>query len=178
MLPYSLAIENLSQLWLGVLSYLIQLLFPFLPETRLYPFKASLLRLRGFQIGKNVRVTSSVKIKLKDLSVGDNTFIGYETLIAGGDALIRIGRNVDIGPRSVIVSGTHEIGDSAHRAAKGKSQDILIGDGTWVGTNSTILGGVRVGQGCVIAAGSVVRGDIDDNSLIAGVPAKVIRKLR
>jgi acetyltransferase-like isoleucine patch superfamily enzyme len=79
-----------------MLSYIIQVLFSLLPDTRFYRFKAFLLRLRGFQIGENVRVVSSVKIKLKNLSVGDNTFIGHETLITGGDALVQIGKNVDI----------------------------------------------------------------------------------
>jgi acetyltransferase-like isoleucine patch superfamily enzyme len=160
-----------------MLSYIIQFLFSILPDTRLYRFKAFLLRLRGFQIGNNVRVVSSVKIKLKHLSVGDNTFIGHETLIIGGDVLVQIGQNVDIAPRCVIVTGTHEIGDSTHRAGKGKSLNIIIGDGTWIGANSTILGGVCIGQGCIIAAGSLVCENIDNNCLVAGVPAKVIRKL-
>jgi acetyltransferase-like isoleucine patch superfamily enzyme len=160
-----------------MLSYLIQLLFPFLPETRLYPFKSFLLRLRGFRIGNNVRVVSSVIIRLKFLSIGNDSFIGHDTLIAGGDALVKIGQNVDIAPRCVIVTGTHEIGDSTHRAGKGMSQSISIGDGTWIGANSTILGGVCIGQGCVIAAGSLVRENIDSNCLVAGNPAQVIRKL-
>jgi maltose O-acetyltransferase len=118
-----------------------------------------------------------VKIKLKKLSVDDNTFIGHETLIEGGDALVKIGKNIDIAPRCTIITGTHEIGDSTHRAGRGKSERIIIGDGTWVGANSTILGGVCIGQGCVIAAGSLIHENIDDNRLVAGVPAKTIRKL-
>jgi maltose O-acetyltransferase len=158
-----------------MLSYIIQLLFDVLPDSRCFRFKAFLLRLRGFQIGNNVKVVSSVKLKLQHLSVGDNTYINYETLIAGSD--VSIGRNVAIAPRCVIVTGTHEIGDSTNRAGEGKTQSITIGDGTWIGTNSTILGGVRIGHGCVVAAGSLVRESIDDNCLVAGVPAKVIRRL-
>jgi len=116
-------------------------------------------------------------MRLKLLSIGNNSFVGHDTLIAGGDALVRIGQNVDIAPRCVIVAGTHEIGDSTHRAGKGMSQGISIGDGTWIGANSTILGGVCIGQGCVIAAGSLVREDIDSNCLVAGNPAQVIRNL-
>jgi acetyltransferase-like isoleucine patch superfamily enzyme len=160
-----------------MLSYLVQLLFSVLPDTRLYQFKALLLRLRGFRIGNNVRVVSSVQIKLKHFTVGDNTFIGHSTLIIGGDASVKVGGNVDIAPRCVIVTGTHEIGDSTHRAGRGKSERIIIGDGTWIGAHSTILGGVCIGQGCVIAAGSLVREDIDDDCLAAGIPAQVIRKL-
>jgi len=148
-----------------------------LPDTRFYPFKAFLLRLRGFKIGNNVRVVSSVKIKLKNLSLGDNTFISHKTFIGGGDVLVRIGKNVDIGPKCSIITGTHELGPSTKRAGEGKSLDIIIEDGTWIGTNVTILGGVTIGAGCVIAAGSLVRRNIDCNCLVAGIPAKVIRKL-
>jgi maltose O-acetyltransferase len=158
-------------------SFIIQFLFSLLPDTRFFRLKAFLLRLRGFQVGENVRVVSSAKLKLKYLSLGNNTYISHDTLIQGGDVAVRIGKNVDIAPRCVIVSGTHEIGDSIHRAGKGKSERIVIGDGTWVGAHSTILGGVRIGRGCIIAAGSLVREDVEDDCLVAGVPAKVIRKL-
>lgn len=161
----------------SVVSFLVQLLFSLLPDTRLYGFKAFLLRLRGFDIGTNVRVVSSVKIKLRSLSIGDNSFIGHETLIIGGNAFVQIGRNVDIAPRCLIITGTHKIGGTVHRAGEGESCDIIIGDGTWIGAHSTILGGVHIGRGCVIGAGSLVREDVEDNSLVAGVPAKFIRKL-
>lgn len=161
----------------SVVSYIIQFLFSLLPDTRFFRFKAILLRLRGFEIGANVRVVSSAKIKLRRLSIGDNSWIGHETLIEGGDALVYIGKNVDIAPRCVIITGTHKIGDKTHRAGEGESHDIIIGDGTWVGAHSTILGGIQIGQGCVIGAGSLVRENVEDNSLVAGVPAKLIRRL-
>lgn len=111
------------------------------------------------------------------MSIGDNTFIGDDTLVTGGDVLIRIGRNVGIGPRCLIVNGTHEIGDSTQRTGKGYSESIEIGDGSMICAHSTILGGVSIGRGCVVAAGSLVRKDIDDNCMVAGVPAQVIREL-
>lgn len=160
-----------------MISYLLQFIFSILPDSRFYPLKTYLLRMRGYEIGNNVRVISSVKFKLKKLSIGDNTFISYETLIEGGDAWVVIGKNVDIAPRCVIISGSHEIGDTFHRAGKGFSKDIQIGDGTWIGANSTILGGVTIGKGCLIAAGSLVREDVEDNTMVAGVPARMMRKL-
>jgi len=168
---------NITKVYRQVLSYVSQLTFCILPDTRLYGLKTFLLRIRGFDIGRNVRVVSSVKLKLKMLSVGDNSFIGHDTLIEGGNAYVRIGKNVDIAPRCVIVTGTHEIGVSKHRAGIGKSEDVMIGDGTWIGAHSTILGGTSIGQGCIIGAGSLVHGNIDDNCLVAGVPAKFIRGL-
>jgi acetyltransferase-like isoleucine patch superfamily enzyme len=158
-------------------SYLIQLLFSLLPDTRGFRFKAWLLRRRGFQIGYSVKVASSAKFKLKCLSVGDNTYINCETFIGGGDATVQIGRDVDIAPRCMIVTGTHRLGEASHRAGKGVSRDIVIGDGTWIGANSTILGGVHIGQGCVIAAGSVVRENLEDNCLFISLPKRVKRQL-
>jgi maltose O-acetyltransferase len=160
-----------------MLSYIIQLLFLFIPDTRFYRLKSYLLRLRGFQIANNVRVVSSVKMKLKYLSIGENSFIGHETLITGGDALVQIGKNVDIGPRCLIVTGTHEIGESYHRAGKGKSLPIVIRNGTWVGASTTILGNCCIGKGCVIAAGSLIRDNFGDDLLIGGVPGRIIRNL-
>ena len=164
-----------------MLSYLIQLLFQFLPETRLFGLKRYLLRLRGYDIGENVRITSSSTFLLKYLAIGRNTWIGHETLIAGGDAWIKIGQNVDIGPRCVIINGTHRIHDGIdlkRRSGEGKSLEIVIGDGSWIGANSTILGGASIGRGSLIGAGSLIleNQNIEDNCLFAGVPAKFIKR--
>ena len=53
---------------------------------------------------------------------------------------------------------------------------IVIGDNCWIGAKVTILDGVRIGNSCVIAAGAVVKGEFPDHCVIAGVPARVIRK--
>ena len=160
-----------------MLSYMIQCIFALLPDTRLFRAKAVLLRLRGFEIGSDVSVVSSAKFKLKNLSIGDGSFIGHETLIAGGDAWVKIGKNVDIAPRCLIVTGTHAIGGPARRAGEGISLEIVIGSGTWIGAHCTIIGGVTIGSGCIIAAGSLVNKDMDDDQLIAGIPAKEVRDL-
>lgn len=74
---------------------------------------------------------------------------------------------------------SHNIGGSSARATFENEyyKDIEIGTGTWIGANSTILPGVRIGEGCVIAAGSMVNKDVPDNCLVGGVPAKIIKKL-
>ncbi|RAX43840.1 hypothetical protein DQ354_18685 [Arthrobacter sp. AQ5-06] len=82
-----------------------------------------------------------------------------------------------IGPFVRLVTDSHELGPSAKRGGANKWPPIVIGDGTWIGASVTVLGGVTIGKGCVIAAGAVVVHDIPDNSLAGGVPAKVIKKL-
>ncbi|MDD5580245.1 MAG: hypothetical protein PHY16_13310 [Methylobacter sp.] len=93
------------------------------------------------------------------------------------DALILIGERCDIGPAVEFVTGSHIIGASARRAGHGTAKSIVINDGCWIGTGSRILGGVNIGSGVVVAAGSVVIRDVPANVLVAGVPAVVKRKL-
>jgi maltose O-acetyltransferase len=92
-------------------------------------------------------------------------------------AAITVGERCDIGAGVAFIPGGHAIGGSHRRAGAGFAKPIEIGDGTWIGAHSVILGGVRVGSGCIVAAGSVVTRDIPDNSLAAGVPAVVKRPL-
>ena len=57
------------------------------------------------------------------------------------------------------------------------AKPIVIGDNCWLASNVTVCGGVKIGEGCVIGAGSVVTRDIPENSLAAGNPCRVIRKI-
>jgi maltose O-acetyltransferase len=93
------------------------------------------------------------------------------------DAKVIIGSKCDIGPDVTFVVGSHLIGNSQRRAGAGTAKSIIIGDGTWIGARVTVLEGVTIGNGCVIAAGSVVHQDIEDNCLAAGIPAKIKRRL-
>ena len=69
-------------------------------------------------------------------------------------------------------------GGANQRAGMYCNKDIEIGDGTWICANVTILPGVKIGKGCVIAAGSVVNKDCEDNCMYGGVPAKLIKRLQ
>ena len=88
-----------------------------------------------------------------------------------------IGNSVLIGPYVRLVSDTHEIGDAKKRAAKNMWLPIEIGDGTWIGAGATVLGGVTIGSGCIVAAGAVVVKDVPPNTVVGGVPARIIRTL-
>lgn len=155
------------------------LLSLFLPPTRAYPLKRFFLRLSGIGADKGVRVVSSARFYLTGaLRIGEDTFIGHDVLIAGGNAPIDIGKRCDIAPRVLIVNGSHKIDANGLRVAgEGFSSAIVIGDGCWIGAGAVILGGTVLGENCVVAAGAVVKGSFPDKTLIGGVPAREIRAL-
>ena len=146
-----------------------------LPLTRAYPLKRVLLGMAGLSVDRNVRVVSTARFITPFVDIGENTFISYECLIiAAHGSRIRIGKNVDIGPRVTITTGNHHIGGPEQRAGAGYVRDVEIGDGAWVGSNSVILGGMKIGKGSVIAAGSVVTRSVPDNVMGAGNPLRIL----
>ena len=109
-----------------------------------------------------------------DLHIKSGTWLSPKTIFYTSNlAKIEIGKNCDIGPGVKFISGSHNIGTSERRAGSGFAKDIKVGDGVWIGGYSIILSGVNIGDGCVIAAGSIVTKDVHSNTLVAGVPAKV-----
>jgi acetyltransferase-like isoleucine patch superfamily enzyme len=76
-----------------------------------------------------------------------------------------------------MLTGTHDFHDPQNRVGKMEGRPITICDGVWLGARSTILPGVTVGGGAVVGAGAVVTKDVPANTVVAGVPAKVIRCL-
>lgn len=154
-------------------------LFGLIPPTRGFLIKRALLRWCGATIGSNVRIVSSARFQMTGrLVVGDDTWIGHEVLVIGGDADVNIGVKVDIGPRTTIVTGSHELLAASGRAAGyGFSSPVTIHDGVWLGAASTILGGVTVGRCSMVAAGALVNCDVSPSAVVGGVPARVLRSL-
>ena len=91
---------------------------------------------------------------------------------------IRIGRSVLIGPGVVLACAGHPIHPEQRcSSALETSEPITIEDGVWIGANSTVCGGVTIGEGSAIGAGSVVTSDIPKGVIAAGVPCKVLREI-
>ena len=93
------------------------------------------------------------------------------------NAPVRIGNNVLIGPGVCVCTATHDINPDKRKQGGSHALPITIEDDCWIGANVTILPGVRIGSGTVIAAGAVVSRNIAGGVLAGGVPAKVIRRL-
>lgn len=110
------------------------------------------------------------------LRVGDHSNIGPLAYI-GCSGFIEIGSGVMMGPRVSLMAETHKF-DDASRPMKQQGVErsfIRIEDDVWIGVNATVLSGVTVGRGSIIAAGAVVTKDVAPYSVVAGIPAKVIR---
>lgn len=110
------------------------------------------------------------------LSVGDHTFIGRGTFINAGGG-VSIGSDVLIGPDAKIWSADHRFDElDVHIRHQGHTfAPVVIGNDVWIGANCIVLKGVTIGTGAVIAAGSVVKADVPEYAVVAGVPAKVLR---
>jgi Acetyltransferase (isoleucine patch superfamily) len=153
--------------------FVIQIIMNFIPPTRCFALKRTFLRWAGAQIGNNCRIVSSARFYLSGrLIIGDDTWIGHEVLVVGGDADVIIGSKVDIAPRVSLMTGTHELyGIKGRAAGEGYSLPITIEDGAWLCASSTILGGVTVGSCGVVAAGALVNRSVSPGSVFGGVPA-------
>lgn len=160
-----------------MVRHIINIFLYCLPPTRLFRLRCFLLKLADVEIDRTCCFCGHSWVYGRGiLSIGEATWISPNAkFYTHVNAQISIGRNCDIGPDVSIIVGSHEQGSARRRAGLGTAKSISIGAGTWIGASVTILNGVQIGDGCVIAAGSVVAADIPNNSLAAGVPAKVKR---
>lgn len=110
------------------------------------------------------------------ISIGDHTYItGPLRINLGGE--VRIGSGVNIGHDCLFLTVDHEVGPPHRRAGLSSYGPIVIGDGVWIASRVTVLPGVTVGAGAIVAAGALVASDVEPNTLVGGVPARVLRKL-
>ena len=111
----------------------------------------------------------------QNIKVGKNVFINSGCCFQdqGG---IEIGDNVLIGQQVVIATLDHDL--LPEKRANMYPAPVKIGNGVWIGAHATILSGVTVGNGAVIAAGAVVTKDVPENTVVGGVPAKILKTIK
>ncbi len=149
-----------------------------LPRYRVFIFlKQSLLRIMGAKFGKGVVIYPGVWISPgRNLIVGDDVDLAKDVLIttSGG---VTIGDRTLIGYRSLIISSNHSIPPIGEPfpISGDVHAPVSISKDVWIGANCVITPGVEIGEGAVIAAGSVVTKDVPANAIYGGVPAKLIR---
>lgn len=132
----------------------------------------------GLRLGTRSTLERNVFIKIVSRSaiceIGEYSFIGNGSELDISSELI-IGSNTLIAPGVFITDHNHAIEPHLKIAKQGTiAQAVSIGDDVWIGANATILPGVTIAEGAVVAAGAVVRYDVAANSIVGGVPARVI----
>jgi maltose O-acetyltransferase len=110
------------------------------------------------------------------VTIGRGSFVNTGCLFDAW-AQITIGERCAIGPGVMFVTSTHELQTHAQRAGTLHGQPIVVEDGCWIGARATILPGVTVKAGTVIAAGAVVTSDCEPDRMYGGVPARELRRL-
>jgi len=133
--------------------------------------------------GKNVSLhpSTSVYFGLENLSLGNNVSIPRFAHIFCTDAPLTIGNNVIFGPAPTIVTGDHRIDVIgkpiflSYDKLPENDSPVIIEDDVWIGAHVTILKGVTIGRGSVVAAGGIVNKSTPPYSISGGVPARVIK---
>jgi maltose O-acetyltransferase len=143
--------------------------------------RVRVLRRVGFRIGHGTVMAGTPEFSgdkhiYRNLSIGEDCWFNIHCFFDLG-ATITIGKNVSFGHQVIVLTNSHEIGPSTGRASTINSKPVTIGNGAWLGARVTILPGVNIGPGAVIAAGSVVHEDVPANTLVAGTPARMVRLL-
>lgn len=134
--------------------------------------------------GKNVMIkpTTSIFKGLENIFIDDNVWIARYATIYTTRAKVFIGSKTGIAPYLKIITGNHKINNIGHFMFDGDinknpddDKDVIIQGDSWFGINVTILAGVTIGRGSIIAAGAVVTKSCPPYSIIGGVPAKVLK---
>lgn len=136
--------------------------------------------LRG--CGSNVRFSALTSdFTYRNVTIGNDVYIGPHALFLCTESQIFIGNKVLFGPHVTIIGGDHRITDVGRfiydvlDKHPDDDQDVHIEDDVWIGTNTTLLKGVTVGRGAVVAAGALVTKDVPPYAIVGGVPAKVLK---
>ena len=113
-------------------------------------------------------------------SIGKDVYVGEDLIIIGGrdtENKVFIGDRVAISPRVTLIAVSHPEYSKIRRYTGDKEGKIIIQDDAWIGAGAIILPNVTIGKGAVVGAGAVVTKDVPPYTVVAGVPAKEIKKL-
>ena len=127
------------------------------------------------KIGKSVHLRSSVTVYHPEtITIGDFLDVGENVVLRGAGG-IAIGDRVLIAAGAVITTVGHPL--ELPRWGITVAKPVRIGDDVWIGANAVILPGVSIGSGSIVGAGAVVTRDVPADTVVAGVPARVIKSI-
>jgi acetyltransferase-like isoleucine patch superfamily enzyme len=150
---------------------------------------ATLLNVESIHLGRDVLVGRNVTLAagygVGDLQLGDRAIVIGDGAVIGARSTItaheciEIGEHVFFGQGVLVTDASHGYQDPERPIGEqfGRHQPVVIGAGSWIGHGAVILPGTRIGRNVVVAAGAVVRGEVEDHAVVAGNPARVVRRL-
>jgi acetyltransferase-like isoleucine patch superfamily enzyme len=153
---------------LGGLGYLVLTLVATMPSHRL---RRAAYRLCGMRLAHGAHLYAGVEVRdPRRISIGRRTSIGRKAIL-DGRGMIRIGDNVNLSSEAAIWTMQHRVQDPGFGV---ESAPVVVGDRAWLSFRCTVLPGVTIGEGAVVAAGAVVTGDVAPYTIVAGIPARRI----
>lgn len=133
---------------------------------------------RRFSLGDHSVVESFCCINnaVGDVMIGDHTRVGIHNTIIGP---VSIGNHVNLAQGITVTALNHNFSDPDKRIDEQgiSTAAVHIGDDVWIGANAVVLPGVTIGNHSVVAAGAIVTKDVPQGSLVAGVPAKILKQI-
>jgi maltose O-acetyltransferase len=160
---------------------LAQCLVSLLPHNSLSRVRTALYRLGGFKIGNGTLILGKLTLTA-DRSLANKLSIGKSSRINSPlyidlNAPVEIGNRVAIGHHVVLITTDHDTSNPLDRSGTAVTAKIVIEDGAWIGARVTILPGVTIGRGAVVAAGSLVAQSVPANKVAGGVPARSFKTM-
>jgi maltose O-acetyltransferase len=160
---------------------LVQLLVALVPRGAFGWVRLALYRAAGARIGARTRIYGKVQIEGVG-AIARNVVVGADCMFTtplylNASAPIRMGDRVVIGHHAMIITDDHITTDPLQRCGERISKPVVIEDGVWIGARATILPGVTLGAGSIVAAGALVARDVPPHTLVGGVPARPIKRL-
>lgn len=130
------------------------------------------------QTGENIYIEPNLRVDYGyNIFVGDHFYANFDCTILDV-CPVTIGENCMLGPGVHIYTATHPIGPEKRLSGLEYGKPVEIGDNVWIGGRAIINPGVTIGDHAVIASGAVVTKDVPSYTVVAGCPAKVIRKIK
>ncbi|HMI91543.1 MAG TPA: acyltransferase [Polyangiales bacterium] len=159
----------------------LQALISLIPRLAFGWLRSILYRAVGVRIGPSTYVFGKIEIEgvgnvLGNVRIGESCLL-TTPLYLNASGAIEIGDRVTIGHHVMIITDNHDMTDPERRGGERRSAPVKIEDGAWIGARATILPGVTLGRGCVVAAGALVAHDVPAHTLVGGVPARRISDL-
>lgn len=128
-------------------------------------------------VGEDVFIEPNFRCEVgRNITIGSHAYINFDCVMLDNGP-ITIGDHVWIAPMVGLFTVNHALDFEERKAGACRAKPIVIGDGVWLGGHVTVLGGVAIGEGAVIGAGSVVTRDIPPHTIAVGNPARVVREI-